>query len=552
MIHKLGLTRSISVPNSNKNSICLAPIWIIAFSGHRPKPGLAGRSSEDINVCRNSLSKAFQSLQEQAAKAEGSCELHCCVASGADLLAVQIADDLNMPVHVILPLNPDEFAADFRNEDGSYQDDWSEAKGYIAKANDPTTDWTLRVAASSSQRPHCYHDTGLQMLESADVLVAIWDGVCTDSMGGTSEVVEMANESHLNIPTFLINPAKEGKIVKTASLELSGSSDTWLKKINDDIADQDLVTQGKATEESISPSIHTVFSAVDSIARSSSRAFRNSLRRSIWLHFWATVLATITAAYAKVLVGNWGAVPKFLTAFELALVVYAFWLVWTASRRHQNSRWRRSRLAAQISDSIIQSACLVDPLQPIVVRHDELWKRFALSTALTAEREKNKQFATASTEGRLKTLSDDYIKQRLRRQLDYFREECEKAERIAHIWARIAKAASFLAIPAILAALILKVFVKGAGKDWTTAPFVFGLPILLPLTAGLASSLLGIDDASRRAIRYKQVSQRLERYADLFPNLVTDTSIQRVVLDVEDILLDEVIEWHASAESMGH
>ena len=85
-----------------------------------------------------------------------------------------------------------------------------------------------------------------------------------------------------------------------------------------------------------------------------------------------------------------------------------------------------------------------------------------------------------------------------------------------------------------------------------TAICVYALPIIVPLIAGLASSMIAIGDAARRATRYEQVVQRLKRYGKLVPMLGTYSAAERVVLEVEDILLDEMIEWHATAENMGH
>ena len=91
-----------------------------------------------------------------------------------------------------------------------------------------------------------------------------------------------------------------------------------------------------------------------------------------------------------------------------------------------------------------------------------------------------------------------------------------------------------------------------AGKDWITAFFVLGLPIGLPLLAGLSSSLIVVDDSARRATRHSQVVERLQRLSKLLSTAKTASSAERIVLEIEDILLDEIIEWTATAKNMGH
>jgi hypothetical protein len=104
--------------------------------------------------------------------------------------------------------------------------------------------------------------------------------------------------------------------------------------------------------------------------------------------------------------------------------------------------------------------------------------------------------------------------------------------------------------------LIFAIYLKIAHADWVTnsvwSPvFITFLPILLPLLAGTAGSLKVVTDAGRRAERYKMQAERLHALSNWFPTLKTPSSIRRAVVLTEEILLDELIEWHAASKNTG-
>jgi hypothetical protein len=73
----------------------------------------------------------------------------------------------------------------------------------------------------------------------------------------------------------------------------------------------------------------------------------------------------------------------------------------------------------------------------------------------------------------------------------------------------------------------------------------------LPLLAGTATSLIVVTDAGRRTERYKTQANRLQAINQWFPTLKTVSSLRRAVVLTEEILLDELIEWHAASKSTG-
>jgi hypothetical protein len=71
-------------------------------------------------------------------------------------------------------------------------------------------------------------------------------------------------------------------------------------------------------------------------------------------------------------------------------------------------------------------------------------------------------------------------------------------------------------------------------------------PIALPLIAGISLALRNAKDSGRRKIRYLELSIRLTKAREQLLRLKTESSCRRCVGIIEEVLLDELIEWHLS------
>lgn len=536
---------------STEGSRRLTPIWLVAFAGHRPKHGEPERSQAAIETCRDPLRAVLLRLKGSAEAVGGRIELLTSLAEGADLLAIQVAEELDIYVHLYLPLPEATFAQDFTGPDGAVA--WQRAQHFIRKAEDPSSGWTVRVAANALERPGCYHDTNLALLEAADVLVALCrEDLLHDEMdtaiGGTAELVRLADEEHLKTPTIVLDLLTGGEVVRDAELPVAGPSEKLLDKLE---AEMGRIEAPSAMSRGGSMPVGEVHRRLDAVAKLSGDIYRKAFRRSILLHFVATVLAAASAAFSKVLVGS-PAVPEILTFFELVFVVFATILVERASHSNENPRWRAARFGAELSDGQISTAGITDPLRPPVLRHAERWRRFAVSLGLTAQRQRLSALAGLSPTERLARLRSEYLTARVRTQLDYLGTQQGLAAQRFDRWRRISFIVSIAAILVISVALVVKVSYAKAGKDLFTAALTLFLPILLPVLASLSSAMIVAHDAARRTGRYAQVKERLKRAEALLPLVRTQASLARVVGETEDVLLDEVIEWNATTETLEH
>jgi hypothetical protein len=77
------------------------------------------------------------------------------------------------------------------------------------------------------------------------------------------------------------------------------------------------------------------------------------------------------------------------------------------------------------------------------------------------------------------------------------------------------------------------------------------LPIALPLLSGMFISLRTALDSGRRSYRYSEVAQRLTAAAATLETLQTEAAVRRTVAATEEVLLDELVEWHLAEQQNG-
>jgi hypothetical protein len=89
------------------------------------------------------------------------------------------------------------------------------------------------------------------------------------------------------------------------------------------------------------------------------------------------------------------------------------------------------------------------------------------------------------------------------------------------------------------------------GLSWLAAFCFSFLPIALPLAAGVFISLRIALDSGRRTYRYQELTERLTTAAATLETLETEASVRRTVTATEEILLDELVEWHLAERQNG-
>ncbi len=527
----------------------LQPVWIVACAGHRPAQG-PGRSEEALLGCEESIRAALEALQAKANQCGGRIELLTSAASGTDQLVSKIARDLDLSVHLILPMPEESFAQDFKGSEGTA---WKCTSTLIDSAKAGERNGSFRVAEGDNARPACYHEMNLQMLESADAVLVVWNGAPAGGVGGTAEFVEEA--TRLDLPVAVINP------VQPQTTHFDHSWSNWpppcemLNTINSDLTRHVTPSQWD-TRRGQGPA-WSVFERLNGVANAAGDHFRRRLIRSLVLHFVAALLAAMNTAFSPALelrsaqLGHGLAsellhyTPKILTGIEFVLVFMAWILMHQATRRHTHGIWRRTRFATELSHGLIMSAGLIDPLRPMVARHDLAWRRFALSSGLLASR----HLPVMSIEDR----KNAYATGRIRDQAEHFRKKLPHAGAQKVQLERLATIATILAPIVIGLAFVLKLgFAEQVKMSFWGGTVISFLPVALPLLAGASTSLLVALDAGRRTERYSQLADRLERLLKSIPGIKTHGGLKRIAEQTEEALLYELVEWQAASKNMGH
>ncbi len=574
----------------------LSPIWIVAFSGHRPSSA-PGRSREELAACRGQVEESLRELNKRANARGGTIELLTGVASGADLVAVDAAEALGLPVHVILPMPEASFLRDFGEEDS---EDLQRAELAIERAKAGEGGGSFRIAIGDNSRPGCYHEANLQMLEACDAVLAVWNGQETSQIGGTPEFVDEAER--VGIPTIVIDPGNGAEVRQRGEWEAWPAPDQTFDQVKEDIAQHRKPIVRSPDDRDGDGTVWQQFILHDEVANAAGGRFRRGLILAMLMHFTAALLAAFTAAYSPLLhqVDNLGAdsqvdgashespaphdngghadVPVpigttqdsgltvttdqeahesdaqdrypldpivLMTTLELVLVFIAL-LIWLhAAWSHSHHKWRRNRFAAELCHGLIESAGLLDPLRSKVVRLDDRWRRYVLSVGLAACR--------AAPKVPFEQMRAEYLTGRVENQIEHFSKKQPRAGMFNRWLGRVALIASVLAPLIVGTALWLKFYhADDVAEQLFAATFAVLLPVVLPLIAGGATSLIVSLDADRRAERYGAVLYRLKRQKKIIPGLKTEGSLRRTAQDTEDVLLDELFEWYTVSKNMGH
>jgi hypothetical protein len=526
----------------------MKPAWIIGFSGHR--------SLSQPDLVRQALRLALTSTKAIIGEVGGQLHLYVSAAYGADLLSIEVAESLEIPVHIVLPKPVilddsgavcfrEGFASDFLDEQGQPMHAvWEQALRFIQKAQRGDDGWTYRLVNGTQVDPECYYDAGVQIMETADLFLTVWNKLPARGLGGTAEMVEQAEK--LLLPMQCIDP-ETGAIEKLRWEYFTPQRD-----------------EGQRIMQllHLDPSLDSMqqFTALDERANLHSQRFRNAVVKGIWLH----ALATITAAVAALLHGtSKGAfqIAASLALFEWILVVVAWIRMKRMSRGKTHINWMRSRFAVELMRSMFGSNSLLDPLNPAIARHKKEWTRFAITAVLriAAERKERRTWQEER---------DAYVATRLddprSGQISHFVQKQAAAAPVFDRLSRVQKAASSCAVIFVFGAFIYKgsqafysTFTKqpmevSQGVLNVAVVFFFKfLPIALPLIAGVASALRSAKDSGRRKYRYLELATRLRIAREQLIHLKTESSCRRCVVMIEEVLLDELIEWHLSEKQNG-
>lgn len=161
----------------------------VAVTGHRS--GVL--TAPLVRTIRPVVYRVFRELREATLRLQHSeplfCSstparllLHTALATGADQIAAICARSSGYFVRALLPFEPSEYRKDFAP--GEELDGFEQA---VAAADE-----IVALAGDRADPEGAYVSVGQSLVETADILLAIWDGEQGRGPGGTAHVVELA------------------------------------------------------------------------------------------------------------------------------------------------------------------------------------------------------------------------------------------------------------------------------------------------------------------------------------------------------------------------
>jgi hypothetical protein len=171
----------LSVPDSTPGPLPL----MIGVTGHRDLRPV------DRPVLERTVRRVIEGLRDQCPHTP--LIVLSALAEGADRLVARVALDLGLSLIVPLPMPQTEYEKDF-GKPGSLDDFQSllgQAKWQCVVAEAENVELTGFEGNARSQR---YSLAGAFIAQSSQVLLALWDGVDSNKVGGTAQVVRYVQQ----------------------------------------------------------------------------------------------------------------------------------------------------------------------------------------------------------------------------------------------------------------------------------------------------------------------------------------------------------------------
>jgi hypothetical protein len=473
---------------------------VVGFSGHR--------QVADADAAAKAIRTALETLRREV---PGEWIGVSSVAVGSDQAFVDQVLGIGMAWHVILPLPRAEFQKDFS------ADEWAVVEKLLTQAEHS------RVISENGEREDAYLDCGMETVNDADVLLALWDGEAARGKGGTADVVAYAKA--LGKPVIIIDATTFE--IRRENFKALARDDANLAYLNS--------LPAAATGRSENPfraadAIFAFQQKVDFAASHGAPRFRLLIVSTVLFHVIATLIASAALAFDLHFTAlPWVKLLCLISALAVALVLHY---------HHQHHNWVRCRLASEFCRSALATWGL--PRAAPLFQDLDLPGVRGLARALHV-------LHTRSAHAQPVAMADFkriYVLKRIDDQLDYYHRQENRAlplhKRLkAGFWIATILALVSTAIYAVCHTLHVEV------PHAVETVFFYFLPISLPVIAAAFISFISINDLQRRVARYREMQAMLEDSRNQVAYCQTWNSLERIVLKTERALLREVLEWHS-------
>jgi hypothetical protein len=227
----------------------------------------------------------------------------------------------------------------------------------------------------------------------------------------------------------------------------------------------------------------------------------------------------------------WLGISAALGIFSLALPA--------ALRLHaRQALWARTRTAAEIARSVLVTWRTPRPYE-VIGAEVAPWLSGILRSLNFLKMEDNRGVETP-----LSDFKQEYRRDRVAHQIEYFSRQARKAERQERRYATLGwvsgALATLIAVACLSGGLQWLANHGFSGRQW----LAFAMSALFEV-ATMAGAFAAMKDCARRRRRYRELSHALRRWDTQLEALNTWNSVLRVVERIERALIVELFEWRS-------
>ncbi len=493
------------------------PVWRIGFSGHRE---LADEAL---------LASSFAlSIGEAGKKVEGTIECFLSLAKGADILMAEACLQTNVPYHVLLPFEVDQFREAIAAE-------WRERF-------DSALDGAISVESlkGSRSREAAFYKCGIDILNASDMMLFCWDGGEERGLGGTAQIVQAAKAKKL--PFGWIH-------AHSGELAWERFETTFTDPTAEEVERFASVSIDADARANAQSAIDEILETVDREASKAAPQHRFLSVSNLSIHAVATIIATIGLGFAF---PGWGIAKVILLL--IALCVFFF-----AQRQRLHERWFMLRGLSEVIRSLKSCGAFL-PRSAM----DQLWESF-YQFGQIARPLYNLVHSRLDPEIDWEQNRANYLSQRVDDQIEYYTRRVN-ALRPTQSWLNRLFWV-FLGAAIVAACIYAAEHSFGHGEahvdhahtvvtdqlqesDYTKNDWLGKSTIILPILSMLMISIKSALDIDRRLARFSEMKSAFERSRESMSILIVPSSFYEAVVGVERRLLQEVSEWYQNVRHL--
>jgi hypothetical protein len=465
------------------------------------------------------------------------------LAEGADQLVAEVAleEDRDASLEALLPLAESEYLERF--ESARSRPAFKELASRASSVTGPG-----RPAATAEE---AYEQVGRSVVDSSDVVLALWDGQDPRGRGGTASIVRYARARAVPLlwidtrPPFDLKEERVGAVFSDAYAELERFNTARVPSRPGERAHGPAAEEAgldRAALDKLWRWIEPHYSRADFLAD----RWQGRYRRLSNVLFFAAAGAVLAIA-AQVLF--FPDTPE-LVLVEIGLLVLALAALFLGKRLKTHGRWIAHRVLAERFRSALFLALtgaeppLEDPSEQGRLGSAGQWARRAFDEVWRARPE------AAGSPSPTPALKQFVARALVDDQLAYHRKAAERYHRRQTVLTRV----SYVLFGTTLVAAVLHAFEvgghdTGGGLTWSNA-LIF-LAIGLPALGGALAGLEAQRQYERGVERSQGMAHRLEEARDRLEAAESLEEVRAVVQETENILLDESNDWLVTVRFQG-